>query len=60
MTWGEWVESEYNTINAYISGNSISIGGLSRLYIGGSLVYYKDVIDETKNYEFLTSGGSIN
>jgi hypothetical protein len=28
MTWAEWCDSEYNTIGAYVDGNSISLNGL--------------------------------
>lgn len=25
MTWSEWIDSDYNTINAYLKGNYIAI-----------------------------------
>ena len=48
MTWGEWVESEYNTVGAYISSSSVyKAVGTDRFFVETGVVSVKasDVID---------------
>ena len=60
MTWEEWVNSKYNTINAYVEGEFICLG------FGINTLRYKkpvdkdDVIEGTLNYVFSSSGGSVD
>mgnify|MGYP003289661331 CR=1 FL=1 len=60
MTWEEWVNSEYNTINAYVNGEVICLDSpINRLrYINP--IDKDDVIDGTLNYVFSSAGGSVD
>jgi hypothetical protein len=42
MTWFEWVNSEYNTAGATISGNYIYIG--SKSVTGNNVAIYNNII----------------
>ena len=52
MTWEEWVNSEYNTYNAYVSGSYITMGG-GAVSFGGSPVIISSEIIENMNYIIL-------
>lgn len=57
MTWEEWVNSEYNTINAYIKGNLISMPGIDNIALKGYYTVYKtDVIIKDAEYIYLSGG----
>lgn len=60
MTWGEWVDSEYNTINAYVnSSNEIQSpqAAAQILYYDGNIVHSSNAIIEYGVYTFIHSGG---
>ena len=62
MTWGEWVESEYNTYGNSVGINSgdILLNGMYPLHIEGSAKYYykeNDIIDPTLKYSFAAISG---
>ena len=52
MTWGEWVESEYNTLGLTISGNQVVNGSGEALYKGLSQVKSSSSIIEDAEYQF--------
>ena len=59
MTWAEWVNSEYNTIGAYVdSSNNIQSpqAAAQILYYDGNIVYSSDAIIEYGVYTFTRSG----
>ena len=61
MTWAEWVNSEYNTISAYVdSSNNIQSPQFPAqiLYYDGNIVYSSDTIIEYRIYTFRHSGGN--
>lgn len=61
MTWAEWVNSEYNTISAYVdSSNNIQSPQFAAqiLYYDGNIVYSSDTIIEYRIYTFRHSGGN--
>ena len=53
MTWGEWVESEYNTIG-FTNGNSEG-DWVGTIYYGVSFVYYND--NSLDAEDVIVSGG---
>lgn len=58
MTWAEWVNSEYNTIGAYVdSSNNIQSpqAAAQILYYDGNIVYSSDAIIEYGIYTFIHS-----
>ena len=60
MTWEEWVNSEYNTINAYVNGEVICLDSpINRLRYKNP-IDKDDVIDGTLTYIFSSSGGSVD
>ena len=61
MTWEEWVNSEYNTINAYVNGEFICLDVvINTLRYNSHRIDKDDVIDGTLNYRFSSDGGSID
>lgn len=58
MTWGEWVESEYNTINAYAQYGQVFLTAIMR--VGGegeTYVSTTSIIIENGTY-YPRSGGA--
>lgn len=57
MTWERWVDSDYNTINAYVDDGFIYAGDIANSrriwvsYDGGNLVYCDELIIRDHNYE---------
>ena len=61
MTWAEWVNSEYNTIEAIVSSSNTIQSPLAAaqiLYYDGNIVYSSDTIIEYGIYTFRHSGGN--
>ena len=60
MTWAEWVNSEYNTIEAIVSSSntiqSPQAAGQT-LYYDGNIVHSSDTIIEYGIYTFIHSTG---
>ena len=53
MTWGDWVESSYNTTNATIdSSGYVNIDNFYYLFIGPNFVFADDLVDRNSTYEF--------
>ena len=53
MTWGEWVNSEYNTGGWYINDKGIVVNGITEILD----VVPTDVIIENFRYEYVNHGG---
>lgn len=60
MTWEEWVNSEYNTINARVNGEYIYLGSSIATLKYKNAVDKDDVIDGTLTYIFSSSGGAVD
>lgn len=58
MTWGEWVDSKYNTTDFYLSTRfSILYGEGESVHDGGYAVISGDIILENHVYQLLHEGG---
>jgi hypothetical protein len=53
MTWGEWVESDYNTVSAELYGTQINFSGF---VVSG--VTSSDVIENGAAYSLISGGGN--
>lgn len=52
MTWGDWIDSNYNTLDLYAEGNIVveDSEGLALLSQEGGIVYTTDYIDASYTY----------
>lgn len=59
MTWGEWIESDYNTEGFSVSNGYINAGPYP-ITASTSHVRASDVITSNGSYTILSSGGSMD
>ena len=62
MTWEEWVNSEYNTINAYINGEYICLGDFMTTlkFQNGNQINKDDTINNSVFYSFNAGAGTVD
>lgn len=62
MTWGEWVDSSYNTVDGSVNSynQQINIYGNCTVYDSSSYVYSYDVIVAGRSYGYVSAGEEIS